>query len=340
MIYGHGDDGYRYAIPFKANFSSNIWHERTSEQLLSYLREQLPLIANYPTPNADVLRQQIADHHKLNSSQVVITNGATEAFYNITPLFSGKKAAISIPTFSEYEDACLRSDMKIKYFDRSMVLHTSFEEDLVFLCNPNNPNGYSNTTLEIENLVSDFPNTTFVIDEAYIEFTHKIKSCVELLENYTNLIIVKSLTKLFSIPGLRLGYILCNAETGEKLQSSKIPWSVNTMAIEAGKYIFENYAQLHPDMAALLRYSSQLQQQIDTLDGFTVIPSNTNYFLVKLEIPSAPLLKDYLAHTHQLLIRDASNFRGLDSHYIRIASQNPEKNKLLINALQQWSMRQ
>ncbi|EZH73527.1 hypothetical protein ATO12_16450 [Aquimarina atlantica] len=340
MIYGHGDDGYRYAIPFKANFSSNIWHEGTSELLLSYLREQLPLIANYPAPNADVLTQQVADHHGVNSSQVLITNGATEAFYSITPLFLGKKAAIGIPTFSEYEDACLRSNMKIRHFDRSEVLNTSFEEDLVFLCNPNNPNGYSNTTLEIEKLITDFPDTTFVIDEAYIEFTLEIESCIKLLEKFTNLMIVKSLTKLFSIPGLRLGYILCNTEIGKKLQSSKIPWSVNTMAIEAGKHIFENYIELYPDMAALLRYSSQLQQQIDTLDGFTVIPSNTNYFLVKLETPSAPLLKDYLAHTHQLLIRDASNFRGLDSHYIRIASQSPEKNELLINALQQWSMLQ
>ncbi|WP_024771428.1 pyridoxal phosphate-dependent aminotransferase [Aquimarina macrocephali] len=340
MIYGHGDDGYRYAIPFKANFSSNIWHDGTSEQLLSYLREQLPLIANYPAPNADVLTQQIADHHGLNSSQVVITNGATEAFYSITPLFSGKKTAIGIPTFSEYEDACLRSNMKIKHFDRSEVLHTSFEEDLVFLCNPNNPDGFSNTVLEIEKLIADFPDTTFVVDEAYIDFTDKIKSCIELLEKFANLIIIKSLTKLFSIPGLRLGYILCSTEIGEKLQHSKIPWSVNTMAIEAGKYIFKNYKALYPDMATLLEYSNQLQQQINTLDGFTVIPSDTNYFVVKLETPSAPHLKDYLAHTHQLLIRDASNFRGLGSHYIRIASQNPEKNELLIRALQQWSTQQ
>lgn len=337
MIYGHGDDGYRYAIPFKANFSSNIWHEGTSEQLLSHLRAQLPSIANYPTPNADVVTQQVANYHRLHPSQVVMTNGATEAFYNITPLFSGKNAAIGIPTFSEYEDACIRSSMKIRYYDRSEILNVSFEEDLVFLCNPNNPDGFSNTVLEIEKLIADFPDTTFVIDEAYIDFTDKIKSCVELLEKFANLIIVKSLTKLFSIPGLRLGYILCSTEIGEKLQHSKIPWSVNTMAIEAGKYIFKNYKALYPDMVTLLRYSSQLQQQINTLNGFTVIPSDTNYFLVKLKTPSASHLKDYLAHTHQLLIRDASNFRGLDGHYIRIASQNPEKNEALINALQQWS---
>lgn len=337
MIYGHGDDGYRYAITFKANFSSNIWYEGTSAKILSHLKKQLPLIANYPTPNADILTQKVANHHQLDISQVLMTNGATEAFYNIAPLFSGKKAAIGVPTFSEYEDACLRSVMKIRYYSRSEVMRTSFNEDLVFLCNPNNPDGFTNTVLEIEQLATNFPDTIFVIDEAYIDFTCKVTSCVALLEKFTNLIIVKSLTKLFSIPGLRLGYILCSATMGEKLQKTKIPWSVNSMAIEAGKYIFNNFRDLHPDITTLLGYSANLQQQINTLDGFRVIPSETNYFLVQLETPNAASLKDYLARTHQLLIRDASNFRGLDKRYIRIASQNPKKNKILVNALQQWS---
>lgn len=338
MIYGHGDDGYRYNIPFKANFSSNIWHEGTSKKILSHLEQQLPLISNYPTPNADVLTQKVAEFHRLNSSQVLITNGATEAFYNITSVFWGKKAAIGIPTFSEYEDACNKSVLKIRYYDRSEVVNISFTEDLVFLCNPNNPNGLSNSVSEIEKLVKGFPNTMFVVDEAYIDFTFKIESCVSLLERYTNLIIVKSLTKLFSIPGLRLGYILCSPQIGKKLQQSKMPWSVNTLAIEAGKFIFENYKDLLPDMTILLGYCKKLQQQVNAIKGLTVIPSQTNYFLVQLEKPDASSLKDYLAHTHHLLIRDASNFRGLDQHYIRIASQSPEKNELLVNALQQWSI--
>ncbi|WP_062053836.1 pyridoxal phosphate-dependent aminotransferase [Aquimarina longa] len=337
MIYGHGDDGYRYAIDFKANFSSNIWHEGISEQLISHLMEQLPRIANYPTPNADVLTKKVAEYHQLNPSQVVMTNGATEAFYSITHLFYTKKVAIGIPTFSEYEDACLRSAMEITYYNRAEVMQSSFTEDLVFLCNPNNPDGVSTTIVAIEKLLSSFPNTTFIIDEAYIDFTVGITSCVPLLAHYTNLIIVRSLTKLFAIPGLRLGYILCSSDIGEKLQQSKMPWTVNTMAIEAGKYIYDNYQEVSPNMATLLNYSKVLQQQIDAISGFTVIPSETNYFLVRLEHPNATALKEYLIHTHQLLIRDASNFRGLDGHYIRIASQDPKKNELLLNALHQWS---
>ncbi|WP_271769406.1 pyridoxal phosphate-dependent aminotransferase [Aquimarina algiphila] len=338
MIYGHGDDGYRYATDFKANFSSNVWYERTSEKLLSHLREHLPAIANYPTPNADELAEKIASHHQLKPDNILITNGATEAFYLIATLFYDKKAAIGVPTFSEYEDACARNKMHLRYYKRVDLQYTNFEDDLVFACNPNNPDGFSTTILEIRALLIKYPDTIFVIDEAYIDFTVQITSCIPLLEEFDNLIIVKSLTKLFSIPGLRLGYIVCNPETKNRLQHSKMPWSVNAMAIEAGKYIFDNYDTIYPNMEILLTYSKTLQKQIDSLNHFTVIPSETNYFLVQLKTPDAAKLKDYLAYTHQLLIRDASNFRGLDKHYIRIASQDSKKNELLINALKEWSI--
>ncbi|MDY8136608.1 pyridoxal phosphate-dependent aminotransferase [Aquimarina sp. 2201CG5-10] len=337
MIYGHGDDGYRYNTEFKANFSSNVWYERTANTLIDYLKEQLPSIANYPTPNADELAEKIAAHHQLKSDNVLITNGATEAFYIIATLFYGKKAAINIPTFSEYQDACIKNNVHLKHYNRSELLQSNFKEDVVYICNPNNPDGLSNSISEIRELLIKFSDTIFVIDEAYIDFTFKINSCISLLKEFDNLIIVKSLTKLFSIPGLRLGYILCNNKVKARLQQSKMPWSVNTMAIEAGKYIFDNYDTSLPDMSILLKYCKALQEKINTLDQFTVIPSETNYFLVKLKTPDAAKLKDYLAYNHQLLIRDASNFKGLDGHYIRIASQDPQKNELLVNALQEWS---
>ncbi|KAA1245180.1 aminotransferase class I/II-fold pyridoxal phosphate-dependent enzyme [Aquimarina sp. RZ0] len=338
MIYGHGDDGYRYGLAFKANFSSNVWYEKTNDKLISHLQKQLPLIANYPTPNADELAAKIATYHQLETQNIVVTNGATEAFYIIATLFHGKKAAIAMPTFSEYEDACAINKINLSYYKRSDVNNTDFKEDLVFICNPNNPDGLSNTMSEIKELLIKFPDTTFVIDEAYINFTQQITSCIGLLEYFKNLIIVKSLTKLFTIPGLRLGYILCNPEIEKKLKQLKMPWTVNIMAIEAGKYIFDNYTTVSPDMTILLGYSKILQEQINALDHFTVIPSETNYFLVRLKTPEASTLKDYLAYTHKLLIRNASNFRNLDAHYIRIASQNPQKNKLLVNALKEWSI--
>ncbi len=337
MIYGHGDDAYRYEVVFKANFSSNVWYQRTAPVLLQHLQEQLPTIANYPTPNADELAARITAHHQLRATQVVVTNGATEAFYLITKLFAGQTAAIGTPTFSEYEDACQCHGVQPVYYDRAAVLDTHFDAEVVFICNPNNPDGYCNTVAEIRQLVTAHPHTTFVIDEAYIDFTSQIRSSVVLLQEFDNLIIVRSLTKLFSIPGLRLGYILCSEQWQKKLQQASMPWSVNAMAIAAGNYIYDHYTALVPTMETLLRYSAAFQKAIDALEGYTVVPSPTNYFLVRLAQPVATQLKEYLVHTHQLLIRDASNFRGLDGHYIRIASQDSAQNQLLVNALAEWN---
>ncbi len=337
MIHGHGDDSYRYTVNFKANFSSNVWFEGTSEKLLKHLTKQLPLIAKYPAPSADSLVKKIKDHHSIDTNEVIVTNGATEAFYLIASIFSKKSVGVCIPTFSEYEDAAMTHQLKITHYNRENILTTTFTDDLVFICNPNNPDGRTNTVTDIEFLLAKHPKTIFVIDEAYIEFTNTINSCIELLKSYSNLIIVKSLTKLFSIPGIRLGYLITNPLLFNKMNRHKMPWNVNTLAIEAGSFIFDNYSILLPEMNILLKLSKKLQNQINAITGFHVLPSSTNYFLIKLDKPIAAKLKSYLIEDHQILIRDASNFKGLDQHYIRIASQNDEKNQLLINALHQWN---
>lgn len=338
MLYGHGDDAYKYHVELKANFSSNVWYKGCSEALLTHLKGQFHKIANYPAPNADHLTDQIVKYHKLQAHTVMVTNGATEAFYAIVETFKAEYVTIGIPTFMEYESASNKYDIKPQFFPRKALLTHSFKEDLVFLCNPNNPDGYYNSTEELEHVIQKYPDTTFVVDEAYIDFTNEVNTCLSLINTYKNLIIVKSLTKLFAIPGLRLGYIISSPTIIHKLLQHKMPWSVNTMAIEAGKYIFKHYDALQPDISELILQNKALQDAIQVIDGFEVVPSKTNYFLVRLDVPKSEELKTYLINKHQILIRDASNFNGLDAHYIRIACQSPEQNDLLIHALKQWRL--
>lgn len=338
MLYGHGDDLYKYNTTIKGNFSSNVYHLGTDDRLVTHLQNSLPKIENYPAPNADHLSIDIANHHNLNGSNVLVANGATEAFYTIAQAFKQFHVRIGIPTFMEYESACKSQGVHIEFFQRKDILNQSFvEQQLIFLCNPNNPDGYSNSLKEIEQLLKNNPKTTFVIDEAYIDFTTEITSCTELLKQFKNLIIVKSLTKVFAIPGLRLGYILSSEHIIKQLLHYKMPWSVNALAIEVGRFIFKHYDELYPDMNTLISDCKKLQQDIEAIEGFNVTPSHTNYFLVKLKKPKATELKAYLVNEYQLLIRDATNFNGLDAHYIRIACQNNSKNQQLVNALQQWT---
>ena len=337
MLHGHGDDWYNYSQRLRHNFSSNVWHEGTPASLLAHLQERLQHIGRYPEPNADSLAAQVAQQYGIAPGQCLFTNGATEAFYLIAQLFARESATIFIPTFAEYEDACRMHQLDISFGRREQIASSPIKTSLAFVCNPNNPDGYTNTIDEVEKLVKQHPSTVFVVDEAYGEFSRDAESALSLLKKYPNLLLVKSLTKLFAIPGLRLGYILGAEELMKKLREQKMPWSVNSLALAAGKFIFSHYEALKPDMQPALERSEKLQSQLKELPCFSVVPSKTTYFLLALKKGKAADLKNYLIQEWGLLVRDATNFRGLEGEYIRIASQSEEQNKLLLDALAAWN---
>lgn len=336
--YGHGDDLHRYKeTVFKGNFSSNVWYKGAPESLIRFLKEKISTIESYPAPNAEEVSFLIEKHHHIKPQSVIVTNGATEAFYLVANTFHGCSVTICNPSFSEYELASKVNKLAIHFTDRKSVLTHQFKTDIAFICNPNNPDGFENTPEEIETLIQQYPNTLFIIDEAYVEFTSSSISCIELTKTYKNILLIKSLTKLFCIPGLRLGYIIGHSSFINKIGSHKMPWNVNSMALHAASFIFKNYNNIYPDFDDCFKTTSSLKKAIQKIKGFDVINTNTTYFLIKLQKPLAKELKEYLVTKHQLLIRNASNFNTLNNHYIRVASQSPQKNQLLINALQQWN---
>lgn len=337
MLHGHGDDSYQYAVPIRHNFSSNVWSEGTHPRLLEALRVASEKVGNYPDPAAEALSILAGQYHGLKSGNCLFTNGATEAFYLLAHAFAGQSATLFIPTFAEYEDACTCHEISLFYHPRSSFATATITTPLAFVCNPNNPDGFTDSPAVLEEQLQQHPATTFVIDEAYVDFSGEAESCIPLLSRHKNLLIVKSLTKLFCIPGLRLGYVLGHPERLEQLKALKMPWSVNSLAIEAGKFIFEQYAELKPAMANTLAACGQLQTVLSRLEGYTVLPSPTTYFLLQLRNGKAADLKNYLVQEHGLLVRDATNFRGLKGEHIRIASQSPEANTTLVNALSAWT---
>ena len=337
MINGHGDDLHQYQVGIKYNFSSNVYYKGCSASLLKTLENSVSQIENYPSPSANELSHLASKHFDLDENQFLFTNGATEAFYLIAQNYRGQSATIVGPTFSEYEDACKINQVKHQFITEAEVKSHQFNSDLAFICNPNNPNGAILKTKEIEQLLNQFPQTHFIIDEAYIEFTNAIESSMPLIASHNNLSIVRSLTKTFAIPGMRLGYLVSNSNFISELLAIKMPWTVNTMAIEAGKYIFENYESLSFDISELLKETEEFKASIDAIDYLEVAPGFTTYFLVKLNKGTASELKKHLAESHQLLIRDATNFTTLQGEYIRLAVQSDFANKTLIRALKKWN---
>ncbi|WP_299778769.1 aminotransferase class I/II-fold pyridoxal phosphate-dependent enzyme [uncultured Formosa sp.] len=334
MLNGHGDDLHLIEGEIKHNFSSNVYYKGCPKMLLEEISKNINQIQSYPSPSANELNVLAAKKFQLNSEQFLFTNGATEAFYLIAQLFSNKTAAIVAPTFAEYEDAC-----KIFNLNYELIASTELQNtkaDLVFICNPNNPNGNVFFKNELEFLFQQKPETTFVIDEAYIEFTTRIESIVLLTTKYSNIIIVRSLTKTFTIPGLRLGYVVSNASIITKLLSLKMPWSVNLLAIKAGEFILKNYDMLQFNASELLEETTFFRKQLSELKGIKVCESNTSYFLVELLHKSAKELKHYLIKEHQILVRDATNFNKLKGEYIRLSTQSKDINNVLIQILKAW----
>jgi len=327
MIDGHGDDSNQYQATIRTDFSSNVWFEGTPPELICHLQRNLQLIGNYPEPDAADLCRKIAKF-----------NGSVEAFYTVSMAFRKAVSAILYPAFSEYEDAC-RLHRHITSFFRSDETEHALNSgaNLFWIGNPNNPDGYIFTFQAIEGWLNKYPNTIFVIDEAYAAFIPEFKSAISLIRSYSNLILVRSLTKCCAIPGLRLGYVVTSEALAKRLRKFQQPWSVNALAQEAGKFLIENLKMYMPDAVAIQQLSTKLQQSVDQLEGFQVIASEAPYFLVEMQSGKAAELKEFLIQEHRILIRDASNFNGLDERYFRVCTRNESKNQLLIDGLKSYT---
>ncbi len=334
MLHGHGDNAYQYDSEIIANFSSNVYFKGPSDALLEHLKNSVDKIGNYPEVTSESLSAEIAELHGLQPENILVTNGATEAFYLIALLFRRMHSEIFVPSFAEYEDACKLHEHLIN-FSNNKQLTGNYKSDaqLLWLCNPNNPDGKIISKEELIEL-SKRNNCQIVIDEAYTDFTTKDLSLINQVETLKNTIIVRSLTKKYAIPGLRLGYIAASENTITQLMQLKEPWSVNSLAIEAGKFLLkQNHKSF--DVNELINLSKNLQQNLSKINGIEVLPSETSYFLAKLS-KSATETTKFLANTHGFLVRNASNFRGLDDSCIRISTQPENQNNLLIKALELW----
>lgn len=340
MHYGHGDDAYQYQSRIIANFSSNVFWGGPPKGLKDYLFEQWELVHNYPEVLGETLQQKLAAHHGLTPEHILVTNGAVEAIYLIAQTYAKQQTAIFTPTFSEYEDACRVFEHQLDFLDhQSLFSEQGFSKlnaQLCFLCNPNNPNGKFVPKARILELLNLNPETLFVVDEAFIDFTPQPQeSLVEDIQEVSNLIVLRSMTKIFAIPGLRLGYALSSKPIIEKLLTRKQPWSVNSLALCAGEYLIDNYPDSLPEIPALLRETRKFYQNLKSIEGLTVQESAAHFMLCDLKKRSASRLKADLANHHGILIRDASNFRGCNAGHFRLATLREEQNERLISCLKQ-----
>ena len=333
MIDGHGDDAYRYTH-IKHNFSSNIYAEVQHTELMKHLTEATDCIRNYPEPEPFGLEQLLCHHHHLPPQWAMVCNGATEAIYLIAHCHQHSHSAIVVPTFREYQDACRLHQHTISFCKQvgEMPPHAQ----LLWLCNPNNPTGETTDASILRQMMEDHHDTLFVVDQAYAPYTDVPLLNEHDVATHSNLIILQSMTKQFAVPGLRIGYILAHPKVIDRLRLCRVPWTVNALAIEAAHYLLAHQDDYTIHKETLHSEITRVAHALEAL-GITHSDTRTNFALFTLPPHrEAKLLKDYLAETHQLLIRDASNFETLNSRHFRIAAQSAEANDLLIKGIREW----
>ena len=249
----HGGNTEEVARKYNLNlneiidFSANINPLGLNENIKNAMIKSIDKVVKYPDITYFDLKNSIGEFENIDSRNIFLGNGAAEVIFNIVRAFKPKKALLPAPTFSEYEEAILSVGGDIEYFylkeENNFTLDNKFIEvineniDITFICNPNNPTGVLTHKDFICKLLNKaaVTNTIVVIDESFLDFVkdNKNYSSNELLKKYNNLIIVKSLTKFFAMPGARIGYGICyNNDIISKINKVMVPWSVNIIAAE------------------------------------------------------------------------------------------------------------
>lgn len=301
-------------------------------------------LQKYPDIKYRRLRKNISDYLGVEDSQVIPGNGATEIIYLLMRNLSGRLAIIN-PTFSEYRKGAEIAGLSVVDFvmdwkkdfklDLDEIYRRKDEFDSIFICNPNNPDG---SVREIKKLLefAEKEGKLLIVDETFIEFadSEKERSLVNMVEKSKNLFIIRAVTKFFGIPGIRLGYgISSNRELLQKMYDEKEPWTINSFADSASDFIFKEEEYIRKSKEYFSKERICMINEINKIDGIKAFNSDANFILVRFENKNVLDVKENLLKRAGLLIRDASNFIGLDSSFARVAIKNHEQNTVLVDAL-------
>ena len=341
---GFYSSGLEYDHRF-IDFSSNVNPLGFPSSITKIINKNRSLFSVYPDPDSSKLRDDLQKYTGIKKNQIIIGNGATEIIYNFCKVFLHKDSnvLIPVPTFGEYEAASRLSGSKITFF-KTMNLNKNISEfqnlmtktNCIFVCNPNNPTGIlisKNNLLKI--LESAYNKSAFIfLDECFIELVpDSNESLVQHLNEFDNLFILRSLTKSFGLAGLRIGYGLGNKKIIDVLQRIKIPWNVNGLAQIAASDVLSNTSHLDKSRKLIKKELKFLKDSISKINGFICYDSSTNFILIKSRINSKKIQEKLIEK--KILIRDCSNFRGLDNKFIRVAVRTHKENIKLVRALEE-----
>jgi len=353
MIKGHGGNIYDLAerlgcLPEEIiDMSSNVNPIGPMPGLVTYIGKRLDAIKRLPEVDSGRLIQAFAERYGRDPGEVLAGNGSTQFIYSLPRALESKKVLVLEPTYSDYADSCSMNRVEYRpliagesrnfHHDMDRVKEEAAECDTVFICNPNNPTGVLMRAERIAALCRACPDTYFVIDESYLPFVKEGDQESLVGFNLSNAIVLNSMSKIFRIPGLRIGFVVSAKKISSKLKQYMLPWSVNNLAQTAFFYLMQQFREVSSftEKARLFveKERHMLMEKLKIVPDLKVFPSTTSFILVGLP---EHVTSDYVCSSlseNKILIRNCSNFHGLSDRYIRISLKSSKTNMMLAEKL-------
>lgn len=293
----------------------------------------------YPEPRAESLVALLSIIYKRPCAQIIAGNGSNELIRLLPQALKPQRAVIVTPGYQEYAHACKAADIPTICFmlekghdftlDCAKLATQLQTGDLIMLGVPNNPGGQMPNRTALLELIAAHPACIFMLDEAFIDFAGPEFSFIDA--KLPNLIISRSFTKFYALPGLRMGAMFGPEALMDKIRALQGIWTMSVPAINMAKFLLslpENYARESRELTDRLR--EDLCKGLQTLPGLKMYPSTANYVLVETAKPN--LVRE-LVTRHKIAVRDCANYDGLDNHFIRIAVCKRDDQTRLLEAL-------
>ena len=355
------------------DFSASINPLGPPEGLRVVLSRAVDRLVHYPDPDSSDLVQTIARRHATSAEHIVVGNGSSEILAALARALPYDRALVPVPSYSEYAAAVTTAGRPVQSFPLHLPRDCGEEKgsgafcaehpegrsgkrfltpfpptdfvldwprlegnlrpgDLVILGQPNNPTGRLLDNDALCGMAVRHAEVTFAVDEAFADFVPGYHSLIERLAD--NIIVVRSLTKFYAVPGLRLGYAVASPATARRIRDQIPPWSVGVLAQEAGPWLLEATDYFQETVALVAQQRRELAQRLAELPGLTVYPGEANFLLVRIDradLDAAALAQQLL--THGLAIRTFDRSEHLDERFFRVAVRTAQENAMLVEAL-------
>ena len=333
------------------DFSASINPLGPSRQAVRAFHEAASLLEHYPDPECFSLRRTMAYRWKLSPERVVIGSGSTELIDVIPRALAIRSAMIVGPTYGEYARAVRHAggQFRVVLARKAENYRPPLEEvvrrlvdkrggrqaiDAVLLCHPNSPTGRPCGHDDLRALfrAANRTRSWVILDESFIEYCGEL-TCVPYLRSFSRLIILRSFTKFYGLPGLRIGYSLSSASVAALLRRFLPPWSVSAVAQRAAEAAIMDERHARRSLRYVEQERARLALRLSSLEGVTVVPSSANFLLIELPTPLRARAITADLRRQAILVRDCSSVEGCTSRMIRIAVRASRDNDRLIGAL-------